>query len=55
MQLLSYYGAFGLRAHETKQTPLLKMLVDGTTLVNDANLAQHDGVSHWLTRCGVDG
>jgi hypothetical protein len=30
-------------------------LVDGTTLVNDANLAQHDGVSHWLTRCGVDG
>ena len=32
MQLLSYYGAFGLRAHETKQTPLLKMLVEGTTL-----------------------
>jgi hypothetical protein len=24
----SYYGAFGLRAHETKQTPLLKMLVE---------------------------
>jgi predicted Zn-dependent protease len=32
MQLLSYYGAFGLRAHETKQTPLLKMLVEGATL-----------------------
>jgi predicted Zn-dependent protease len=32
VQLLSYYGAFGLRAHETKQTPLLKMLVEGTTL-----------------------
>jgi len=32
VQLLSYYGAFGLRAHETKQTPLLKMLVEGATL-----------------------
>ncbi len=32
VQLLSHYGAFGLRAHETKQTPLLKMLVEGTTL-----------------------
>jgi predicted Zn-dependent protease len=32
VQLLSWYGAFGLRAHETRQTPLLKMLVDGATL-----------------------
>lgn len=30
-------------------------LGDGTTLVNDAHLAQHDGESHWLTRCGVGG
>jgi predicted Zn-dependent protease len=32
VQLLSWYGAFGRRAHETRQTPLLKMLVDGTRL-----------------------
>ncbi len=32
VQLWSYYGAFGLRAHETKQTPLLKMLVENATL-----------------------
>ena len=32
VQLLSWYGAFGLRAHETKQTPLLRMLVDGERL-----------------------
>jgi predicted Zn-dependent protease len=32
LQLLSYYGAFGLRAHQTRQTPLLKMLVEGTSL-----------------------
>lgn len=32
VQLLSWYGAFGLRAHETRQTPLLKMLVDDATL-----------------------
>jgi len=32
VQLLSYYGAFGMRAHETRQTPLLKMLVDGERL-----------------------
>jgi predicted Zn-dependent protease len=30
--LLSYYGAFGLRAHQTKQTPLLRMLADDATL-----------------------
>lgn len=32
LQLLAGYGAFGLRAHETRQTPLLKMLVDDVTL-----------------------
>jgi predicted Zn-dependent protease len=40
MQLLSYYGAFGLRAHETKQTPLLKMLVEGTTLSPLLNISE---------------
>ncbi len=40
MQLLSYYGAFGLRAHETKQTPLLKMLVDGATLSPLVNISE---------------
>jgi predicted Zn-dependent protease len=32
VQLISYYGAFGKRAHETRQTPLLKMVADGATL-----------------------
>ena len=32
MQLLAGYGAFGRRAHETKQTPLLKMLVEDIRL-----------------------
>jgi predicted Zn-dependent protease len=32
VQLLSYYGAFGRRAHETRQTPLLRMLVDDARL-----------------------
>jgi predicted Zn-dependent protease len=32
VQLLSWYGAFGRRAHETRQTPLLHMLVDGASL-----------------------
>jgi predicted Zn-dependent protease len=40
VQLLSYYGAFGLRAHETKQTPLLKMLVEGTTLSPMVNISE---------------
>ena len=40
MQLLSYYGAFGIRAHETKQTPLLKMLVEGTTLSPLVNISE---------------
>lgn len=29
-------------------------LTDGSTVMNDANLAIHDGTAHWLTRCGVD-
>jgi predicted Zn-dependent protease len=32
VQLLAGYGAFGRRAHETRQTPLLKMLVDDARL-----------------------
>jgi len=32
VQLWSYYGAFGRRAHETRQTPLLRMLVDDARL-----------------------
>ena len=38
--LWSHYGAFGLRAHETKQTPLLKMLVEGTTLSPLLNISE---------------
>ncbi len=32
VQLLSWYGAFGLRAHETRETPLLRMLVEDARL-----------------------
>jgi predicted Zn-dependent protease len=32
LQLISYYGAFGRRAHETRQTPLLRMIADDATL-----------------------
>lgn len=32
LQLMSWYGAFGMEAHQTRQTPLLKMIVDGTRL-----------------------
>lgn len=32
IQLLSWYGAFGREAHETRQTPLLRMLVDDVRL-----------------------
>jgi predicted Zn-dependent protease len=32
VQLISYYGAFGRRAHETRQTPLLRMIADDATL-----------------------
>ncbi len=40
VQLWSHYGAFGLRAHETKQTPLLKMLVEGATLSPLVNVSE---------------
>lgn len=30
-------------------------LMNGATVVNEATLAQHDGESRWLTRCGSDG
>jgi predicted Zn-dependent protease len=47
VQLWSYYGAFGLRARETKETPLLKMLVDGATLSPLVNISEDtaNGVS----------
>jgi predicted Zn-dependent protease len=32
VQLLSGYGAFGRRAHETRQTPLLRMIADDASL-----------------------
>ncbi len=32
VQLLSWYGAFGRRAHETRQTPLLRMIADDAAL-----------------------
>ncbi len=32
VMLLAYYGAFGRRAHETRQTPLLRMIADDATL-----------------------
>ena len=40
VQLWSYYGAFGLRARETRQTPLLKMLVEGATLSPLVNISE---------------
>ena len=39
MSLLSYYGAFGKRAHETKQSPFLRMLA------GDATLSLHVSIS----------
>ena len=42
-QLLSWYGAFGRRAHETRQTPLLKMLVDDVTLSPLVNISEDTG------------
>ncbi len=41
MSLLSYYGAFGLRAHETKQTPFLKMLAGDATLSPQVNISEN--------------
>jgi predicted Zn-dependent protease len=40
LQLWAGYGAFGLRARETRQTPLLKMLVDDATLSPLVNVTE---------------
>jgi predicted Zn-dependent protease len=32
IQLISWYGAFGMDAHQTRQTPLLRMIVEGERL-----------------------
>ena len=40
MQLMSYYGAFGRRAHETRQTPLLRMVVDDVALSPMVSIAE---------------
>ncbi len=40
VQLMSYYGAFGRRAHETRQTPLLRMIADDVTLSPQVNIAE---------------
>jgi len=39
-ELLSWYGAFGQRAHETRQTPLLRMLVDDIALSPLLNISE---------------
>jgi predicted Zn-dependent protease len=40
LQLWAGYGAFGLRARETRQTPLLKMLVEDATLSPLVNVSE---------------
>ena len=40
VQLMSYYGAFGRRAHETRQTPLLRMVVDDVALSPMVSIAE---------------
>ncbi|HSM67574.1 MAG TPA: metallopeptidase TldD-related protein, partial [Ilumatobacteraceae bacterium] len=40
LQLWAGYGAFGLRARETRQTPLLRMLVDDATLSPLVNVTE---------------
>jgi predicted Zn-dependent protease len=40
LQLWAGYGAFGLRARETRQTPLLRMLVDDATLSPLVNVSE---------------
>ncbi len=39
--ILSWYGAFGRRAHETKQTPLLRMLAGDATLAPEVTISEH--------------
>lgn len=45
--LLSWSGAFGLKAHKTKQTPLLKMIEGDTRLKNVVSFTENtgDGIS----------
>lgn len=40
VMLLSFYGAFGRRAHETKTTPLLRMIADDATLSPLVDIAE---------------
>ncbi|NND74683.1 MAG: hypothetical protein HKN44_06710 [Ilumatobacter sp.] len=39
--LLSWYGAFGRRAHETKQTPFLRMVADDASLSPQVSISEH--------------
>jgi predicted Zn-dependent protease len=41
MSLLSYYGAFGKRAHETKQSPFLRMLAGDATLSPQVSISEN--------------
>jgi predicted Zn-dependent protease len=41
MSLLSYYGAFGRRAHETKQTPFLRMLAGDAKLSPQVTISEN--------------
>lgn len=41
MSLLSYYGAFGKRAHETKQSPFLRMLAGDATLSPRVSISEN--------------
>ena len=38
--LMSAYGAFGIRAHETRQTPLLRMIADDASLSPLLNISE---------------
>lgn len=43
VMLLAGYGAFGRRAHETRQTPLLRMIADDALLSPHVTIAEHTG------------
>lgn len=43
VQLMSWYGAFGRRAHETKQTPLLRMIADDAVLSPLVSISENTG------------
>ena len=38
--LLSWYGSFSLRSHETRQTPFLRMLTDGVELSPEVTISE---------------